>query len=126
MNSDPINHLASARCWVHFLALAACMAIPVLGQNEGPPKPPKKPAKNLPSDSDKTNTSPPPEEIELARLDHHHQLLEASLGPLKTALSKLDELALTNARAREYEAAIASRQWHRYAHGLPAAEHPDL
>jgi hypothetical protein len=109
MNSDLINHLASARCWVQFLALAACISIPVLGQTEGSSKPPRKPAKNLPSDSDKTNPSPPPEEIELARLDHHHQLLQASLGPLKTALSKLDELALTNARAREYEAAIAAR-----------------
>ena len=53
--------------------------------------------------------SPPPKEIELARLGHHRQLLEASLGPLKTALSRLDELALTLARERNYEDALALR-----------------
>lgn len=109
MKPDHINHLALASCWVQFLALASFLSLPVLGQTEGQTKPQKKVTKNLSPDFDKTNTSPPPEEIELARLDHHHQLLEASLGPLKTALSKLDELALSNARAREYEAAIAAR-----------------
>ena len=109
MKSDHLNLLAFVRCWVRFLAFASFLSLPVLSQTEGQTKPPKKPAKNIPSNSDNTNPSPPPEEIELARLDHHHQLLAASLGPLKTALSKLDELALTNARAREYEAAIAAR-----------------
>lgn len=109
MKSDHINPLAPARCWVQCLVLTAFAFVTAWGQTEGETKPPKKLAKNQTSESDNANSSPPPDEIELVRLNHHHQLLEASLGPLKTALSKLDELALTNARAREYEAAIAAR-----------------
>jgi hypothetical protein len=81
---------------------------PLIGQNQ----PETKSAKNTPKQasfaSDETSTLHP-RELEIARLDHHHQLLEASLGPLKTALSKLDELAIASARARDYEKAIAAR-----------------
>lgn len=114
MKYDRFNHLAYARCWIQSLALVACIpiiwfSINAFAQSEAETKAQKKVSKVQSTDSDKANSSPPPEEIELARIDHHHQLLEASLGPLKTALSKLDELALTSARAREYESAIAAR-----------------
>jgi hypothetical protein len=55
------------------------------------------------------NSPPPPQELELARLDHQRQILAASLNPLKSTLSGLDELARARARSRDYEGAIAAR-----------------
>lgn len=54
-------------------------------------------------------TSASSQELELARLDHQSQILAASLNPLKTTLSRLDELARTRAQARDYEGALQAR-----------------
>lgn len=69
----------------------------------------KSETKDQKSNPDDAIATPPPQEIELAQIDHHRQLLEASLNPLKSAISKLDELALAYARSRNYEAAISAR-----------------
>jgi hypothetical protein len=50
-----------------------------------------------------------PKELELERLTFQRDLLAASLNPLKTALSELDDLARLRARERDYDTAIAAR-----------------
>lgn len=64
---------------------------------------------NEPSDPPSAGTPATPLEIEVARLNHQRQLLAASLNPLKTYLSRLDEFARQAASERNYEAAIAAR-----------------
>ncbi len=56
---------------------------------------------------------PPPREIEIERIEHHHRLLTASLNPLKSSISRLDELARARARERDYTGAIAARDERR-------------
>jgi hypothetical protein len=95
--------------WLLLLATLAASALTSVGQGNSSPKIQKKLQKGTSTSSDDSVPASPPQEIELARLEHHHQMLVASLGPLKTALSRLDDLAMYNARSRNYEAAIAAR-----------------
>jgi hypothetical protein len=85
---------------VAFSLAAYFLALPAFAQQAGP-----SPAVHSPEDA----PAAPPHELELARLDHQRQLLAASLNPLKTYLSQLDELARSRARERDYAAAAAAR-----------------
>lgn len=66
-----------------------------------------------PAMRDPEPSSPAPRELELERLLLHRRLLTASLNPLKTAISQLDELARSRARERDYPGAIAARNERR-------------
>jgi hypothetical protein len=114
MNSEQRLLLNQGNRWNWFLLLAtlAASVLPVLtsvGQDNSSPRNQKKLQKGTPTSSGNSVSTSPPQEVELARLEHHQQMLEASLGPLKTALSKLDDLAMYHARSRNYQAAIAVR-----------------
>jgi hypothetical protein len=93
-----------SRClaaWALLLALSPA-SLPA----QPAPEPAVTPALTVPLDPSPT---PPPEELELARLDHQRQLLAASLNPLKAAISGLDEWSRARARLRDYESALAAR-----------------
>jgi hypothetical protein len=78
-------------------------------QNQSPASTDKREAQKNDINSPTARTAAPPQELELARLDHQSQILAASLNPLKTTLSRLDELARTRAQARDYEGALTAR-----------------
>lgn len=88
-------------CGVLAAALWLTVEPPAWAQEKG--------VKNAGSGAEDPATTAPPQELELARLDHQRQILAASLNPLKNSLSRLDELARTRARARDYEGALAAR-----------------
>ncbi len=81
------------------MALLACLPA-------GAKEVPAKPELEEPS-------SPPPRELELERIHLQRRLLTASLNPLKAGISRLDELARTRARERDYPGAITARNERR-------------
>ncbi len=64
----------------------------------------------VPADRDDPAAATVPLELQIARLRHQRQLLAASLTPLKTYLSRLDEFAQQSAGERNYSAAAIARK----------------
>ena len=99
MNPDP--RPTRQRCLLLlFLVLLACPNL--LAQQPTSPSP-----------SEDEPSAPTPRELELERLLLQRRLLTASLNPLKATISRLDELARSRARERDYSGAIAARNERR-------------
>ena len=86
-----------------FFLLSPAFFIPIARAQESVIKAPR------PAGSSADPNAALPKKLELERLVFQRDLLAASLNPLKTALSELDDLARGSARERDYETAIAAR-----------------